>query len=250
VKLIHVTDLHLCSPGQRVAGLDPTASLASAIDDINHNHPDADLVVFTGDLSDDGSEASYRALEAEIDRLVPPVRLLLGNHDDRTAFRSVFASAPSDDGFVQSFMDTSLGRLVFLDTLDEGAVGGRLCARRLAWLDRRLEETSRSVIVFMHHPPFDIGMPTLDGCKLADPDTFADVVRRRGNVRAIAAGHVHRLCSGVWNGIAFSTGRSTNHQTAPLFGATDFALSAEKAAYNVMLVSPSSLVVHVQEIGE
>ncbi len=248
MKLIQVTDLHLRAPGERVAGLDPTASLSVAIDDINRNHPDADLVVFTGDLSDDGSIASYRSLEAAIGRLVPPSRLLLGNHDDRSAFRAVFPGASGEDGFVQSVEDTSVGRLVFLDTLDEGAVAGRLCAHRLAWLDLRLAESRQPVFVFMHHPPFDIGMPPLDDCKLADPDAFADLLGHHGNVRHIAAGHVHRLCSGLWNGIAFNTGRGTNHQTAPLFGATHFAIGLETPAYNVMLISASSLVVHTQEI--
>jgi 3',5'-cyclic-AMP phosphodiesterase len=248
MKVIQITDPHLRERGELVSGLNPAASLATAIGNINSHHPDADLVVFTGDLSDDGSHASYRLLADIIGPLVPPSRLLLGNHDDRAAFLTVFPDAPAEGGFVQSMTDMSAGRLVFLDTLDDGAVGGRLCQHRLAWLDQCLVAAPAPALIFMHHPPFNIGMPPLDGVKLADPQAFADVLRRHGNVRHIFAGHVHRLCSGIWNGIAFNTGRGTNHQTAPLFGAKDFAVGFDKPAYNVILVDGPDIVVHAQEI--
>jgi len=248
MKLIQITDLHLRQRGELVCGLDPAANLEAAVADINRHHADADLVVITGDLSDDGSAASYQLLAETIGPLVPPSRLLLGNHDDRSAFSSVFPDAPAEDGFVQSVLDTDAARLVFLDTLDAGVVAGRLCARRLAWLDSRLAEAPNPALVFMHHPPFDIGMPPLDGCKLADPQAFGDVLHRHGNVRHIFAGHIHRLCSGTWNGIAFSTGRGTNHQTAPLFDAEDFAVSFDTPAYNVILMDGADIVVHAQEI--
>ena len=250
MKLIQVTDPHLRGDGQPICGLDPAANLAKAVADINRNHADADLVVFTGDLSDDGSQASYRTLADLLEPLIPPSRLMLGNHDNRSAFLAVFPDAPAEDGFVQSILDAEVARLVFLDTLDEGAVAGRLCGRRLAWLDRRLGEASAPTLVFMHHPPLDIGMPPLDEVKLADPQALADVLRLHGNVRHLFAGHVHRLCGGVWNGIAFSTGRGTNHQTAPLFGAKNFAVGFEAPAYNVILIDGPNIVVHAQEIAQ
>lgn len=249
MKLIQITDLHLRGRGELVCGLDPAAHLAKAIADINRHHADADLVVFTGDLSDDGSLASYHLLADIIAPLVPPARLLLGNHDARLAFSSVFPSTLTVGGFVQSSMDIGGYRLVFLDTLDEGSVAGRLCERRLGWLDGCLAEASIPALVFMHHPPFNIGMPPLDGVKLDDPQAFADVIGRHGNTRHIFAGHVHRLSSGTWNGIAFSTGRGTNHQTAPLFGAKDFAVGFETPAYNVILIDGPDITVHAQEIA-
>lgn len=248
MKLIQITDLHLRGGGGLICGLDPAANLEKAVADINRNHPDADLVVVSGDLSDDGSPASYRLLSTILETLIPPVRLMLGNHDERAAFSAVFPNAPAEDGFVQSVHDIDGVRLVFLDTLDEGAVAGKLCERRLAWLDRRLGEAPADAFIFMHHPPFDIAFPPLDAVKLADSQALADVLRRHGNVRNIFAGHVHRLCSGTWNGIAFNTGRGTNHQTAPLFGAKDFAPGFDTPAYNVILTNGANTIVHAQEI--
>ena len=80
IKLIHVTDLHLVEPGERLFGLDPLAQLESCIDHINRNHPDTDLVVFSGDLTDDGAPSAYAALADRLTTLKPPFRLMLGNH--------------------------------------------------------------------------------------------------------------------------------------------------------------------------
>lgn len=248
MKLIHLTDLHIVAPGRLVCGRDPCANLAAAVDDINRHHADAAQVVISGDLVDDGSPAAYAALAGLIGRLIPPVRLMIGNHDDRAAFRAAFPDAPAEDGFVQSVEDCEAGRIVFLDTVDAGAVGGRLGPDRLAWLDRRLREAAdRPALVFMHHPPFAIGMPPLDGIGLADADDFAALVLAAGNVRHIFAGHVHRLAAGRWRGIAFATGRGTNHQSAALFDAQGFADSAEAPAYNVVLITGEDVVVHAHE---
>ncbi|MGK2888327.1 MAG: hypothetical protein ACSLEN_01970 [Candidatus Malihini olakiniferum] len=43
-------------------GRDPLQHLQAAIADINIYHPDAGLVVISGDLSDDSSAASYEPL--------------------------------------------------------------------------------------------------------------------------------------------------------------------------------------------
>ena len=56
MKIIQVTDLHLVKPGATLCGLDPLARLQACITDINQNHCDAELVIFTGDLSDTGEE--------------------------------------------------------------------------------------------------------------------------------------------------------------------------------------------------
>lgn len=250
MKLIHVTDLHLRAPGTLVSGRDPLLNLQAAIADINASHADARLVVFSGDLSDDGSAASYRALASALDALLPPFRLMLGNHDDRAAFLGVFPETPADGGFIQSVDDTEAGRIVCLDTLEPGKVAGRLGDERLAWLDRQLAGTQGGpAFVFMHHPPFAIGMEPLDAVRLSDADAFAELIGRHGNVRHIFAGHVHRLTSGVWKGVPFNTGRGTNHQSAALFGATDFATSFEAPTYNVVLTDGEATVVHAQEFS-
>ncbi|MGH6860498.1 MAG: metallophosphoesterase [Phyllobacterium sp.] len=80
-----------------LCGLDPLQRLQACIADINWNHTDAALVIFTGDLSDARHEITYRALLA----LIPPYRLMLGNHDDRERFAAGFDQMQLEKGFVQ-----------------------------------------------------------------------------------------------------------------------------------------------------
>ena len=83
MKIIQVTDLHLPEPGALLFGLDPFARLAACVDDINRNHADADLVVMSGDLANDGERGAYVGLQEKLKVLRPPVRMMMGNHDDR-----------------------------------------------------------------------------------------------------------------------------------------------------------------------
>lgn len=245
MKIVMVTDLHLVAPGEKLFGLDPLTRLEDCIADLNRNHADADLVVFCGDLTDQGEPSAYAALADRLAGLAAPFRLMLGNHDDRGAFRVAFPDAPMEGGFAHSTADLADGRIVMLDTLEPGHVEGRLCEARLGWLDAALRG-AEGVLLFMHHPPFPIGIPSLDDSRLADGERLLSILQRHGNVRHIFAGHVHRLANGSWGGIPFTTLRGTNHQSALKFTGPH-AVSFEPPVYAVILAGNDGLVVHAHE---
>ncbi|MEX6507123.1 phosphodiesterase [Jiella sp. M17.18] len=247
MKLIQVTDVHLVQPSETLFGLDPLERLDACFADIAANHADAEAVVISGDLTHDGEESAYRALAERVEALPLPVHLMLGNHDDRDAFRAVFGDAHSTGRFVQKSVDLPAGRLVLLDTLKAGAVEGELCEERLAFLDRQLAEAKgRDCLVFAHHPPFKLHMPALDGVGLADADAFAEVAARNGNVRHVFAGHVHRPVSGSWRGLPFTALRGTSQQTALQFS-DRFVASLEPPAYAVIFADDEGVVVHFHD---
>ncbi|NIO42429.1 MAG: phosphodiesterase, partial [Burkholderiales bacterium] len=62
MKFVQVTDMHIMPPGQELLGLDPRARLDACIADINANHADAELCVFTGDLAEKDYVEAYRNL--------------------------------------------------------------------------------------------------------------------------------------------------------------------------------------------
>ncbi|WP_246702780.1 phosphodiesterase [Starkeya sp. ORNL1] len=244
IKLIQITDPHLVEPGELLLGLDPLARLEACLAHVNAHHADADLVVLSGDLTDDGSPAAYAALRDRLAGLKAPWRLMVGNHDDRDALLTAFPEVPSAGGFLQCSLDTRRGRVILLDTLEPGRVEGRLCPARLAWLEAELDAASaQPAYIFMHHPPFRVHLPALDAVRLVDVDAFLDVIGRHGAVRHIFAGHVHRPISGVWHGIGFSTLFGTSHQAEAIFNEKRFATSLEAPAYGVILIEPDSVVV-------
>ncbi len=87
MKLIHITDIHLVPPGERLLGLDPGERLKACIRDINIHHSDADLCVITGDLANRGETAAYTLLRERLLELKIPCQLLIGNHDNRENFK-------------------------------------------------------------------------------------------------------------------------------------------------------------------
>ncbi len=250
MKLIQVSDLHLVLPGASLYGLDPRARLEAAIADINTAQGDAELCLFTGDLVNDGAPESYAVLGEALAGLDLPYRLLIGNHDDRDNFGRAFPEAPRDEhGFVQSVVRAAAGDLILLDTHEPRERGGRFCAERQAWLEARLAEAgARPVYIFMHHPPFDIGIPSLDLIRLAEPAGFARVVAEAGSVKHIFFGHVHRPVSGSWRGIPFSALRATVHQVA-LDWETEYPVpySLEPPNYAVILIEDERVLVHLHD---
>jgi 3',5'-cyclic AMP phosphodiesterase CpdA len=252
MKIIQLTDTHLVGPGALLYGLDPAARLRACVDSINDRHADADLCVVTGDLADSGGVAAYEQLRAILSRLRMPYRLLLGNHDSRSNFRQVFPEAETDpDGFVQSVMDTPVGRLLFLDTLETGRADGVLCQARLAWIGEQLERAAgRPVHVFMHHPPEPIGMRHNARMCLFAPDPFLAALREHGGVRHIFAGHVHLPVVGSAQGIPFSCSRGTCHHI--VFDADDpeAAFVAFNPSYNLLLLGERDTLVHVFDIAD
>ncbi|MGE0719964.1 MAG: phosphodiesterase, partial [Alphaproteobacteria bacterium] len=211
---MHFTDTHLVPPGLMLWGLDPRRRLEACIADVNAHHRDAEICVVTGDLVHKGEPAAYAELRACLDGLALPYRLLAGNHDVREALTDAFPEIERDaDGFLQSVVDTSAGRLILCDTQEAGRAWGTYCDRRLRWLDDRLREAQgMPVMLFMHHPPFDIAIPCLDHIGQRDAAALAEVIRPARHIRHMFFGHVHRLVSGSWLGIPFSALRGTNHQ--------------------------------------
>ncbi len=247
MKLVQVSDLHFVPPGTRLFGIDPRERLTAAIEDINVHHADAELCLFTGDLADKGAPEAYAALREVLSALRLPYRLLVGNHDHRDRFAEAFPETPRDEsGFVQSVVRSSAGDLVLLDTHEPGTAAGAFCAARQAWLRACLSDSAgRPVYLFLHHPPFDIGIPNLDRIRLLDENGFAEAIDGGADIRHIFFGHVHRPVSGSWRGIPYSALRSTVHQVPLDFGVKrSMPYCFEPPAYNVILISEDLTVVH------
>lgn len=248
MKFIHLTDTHLVTPGAALYGLDPLARLEACVADIAANHSDAEFCIVTGDLAHQGKPDAYAALRRALAPLGMPVHLLLGNHDDRAAFRAAFPEAPVDgNGFVQSVVDVSAGALILIDSNEPGTACGHLCRDRLRWLADCLTDTGpRPVFLFLHHAPFDVGIPSMDRIRLRDGDILGEILLpHTRRIRHLFFGHLHRPLSGSWRGIPFSTLYGTNHQVALDFIRGDAVPgSHEPPAYAVVLAEGDRVLVH------
>ena len=251
MKFIHLTDTHFVPKGKTLYGRDPRDALKAAIADINAHHGDAELAVITGDLTHWGEAEALEYLAESLSALELPVQLLIGNHDDRAVFVEMFpAQARDENGFVQSFLDVTAGRFLFLDTVQDGSHAGHYCEARRAWLSRTLEQSAdcQDLFLFMHHPPFATGLPAMDRIGLQEPEAFRRLVEpHRTRIRHLFFGHVHRPIAGSWLGIPVSTLRSMNHQVWFDMKSETLWGSFEPPAYCVVLVDDDRVVVHTHD---
>lgn len=206
-KLVLLTDTHIVREGERSHGVDTASHLTRAIDEIARHHADAAACLFLGDLTENGDPAAFARFRDLTAALPMPVHLMMGNHDDRDAFRLAFPEAPVDDhGFVQFEARHGDLRLIALDSVTSLYDPGWLCETRLEWLAVRLSQHwhGPTVLTLHHHlHPLDMDV---DRVPLSNPGDLAQVVAgSAAPVSMILSGHVHRRSFGAWQGIPRAT---------------------------------------------
>ena len=165
------------------------------------NRPD--LLLMTGDLTENGDLDCCKRLAAEVSRCPFPVWPMVGNHDHRANLIAAFPQTPSEGGFIHYALEHEGLRLLMLDTFEPGRHGGAFCEARSEWLKAQLSaHADVPTVIIMHHPPFDVGIPWMD-TDPAEPwvARFADAISGHKQIMAILCGHVHRTILTGWNGI-------------------------------------------------
>jgi Icc protein len=190
VRLVHISDLHIpASPGGRVHGADTDAILRQAVRLVADLRPD--LVIATGDLSADGSAASYDRLAERLAAVPAPVYACPGNHDDRARLRRAFRTPGKGDTPVHTAIAAGGHRFLLLDSSQPGKEDGFLPDEELHWLAGQLGECSEPTWVFLHHQPLPVYVRWLDGIGLRNGDALLEVLAVHPHVRGVGYGHVH-----------------------------------------------------------
>ena len=177
--------------------------LRRTVADINQQRPDA--VIFTGDTVQHGQPEEYSRLRELLAPLKVPVYLVPGNRDDKNEMRAAFsdyAYLPATGEFLHYTIEDYDIRLVAIDSTLAGERKGRFCEKRQAWLDKRLgEQPDRPTLLFIHHPPFDVGDHYVGGYRRPEEATALErIVNRHSQVIGLLCGHVHWPVERVWAG--------------------------------------------------
>lgn len=223
VRLLQLTDFHLLAEAAgELKGCVTQQSLERAIEAALDGTAPPDAVLATGDLSQDGSRASYLRMRDLLASLGVPVWCIPGNHDDPAVMAEVLSAAPF--GYCG---DYALGawRLVMLSTWDGDRGGGRLSAEELQRFAAVLEAATQAhVLVVLHHHPVPSGS-WLDKVALENADAFFAVADSCARVRGIVWGHVHQEHDSQRRGVRLLGTPSTCFQFVP--GATESAVDPD-----------------------
>lgn len=202
--IAQISDTHILAPASDHPSAQLRADcLARCVADINAQRPDA--VLFTGDTVQHGRREEYIRLRELLAPLQAPLYLTPGNRDAKDALRRAFSDhpeLPSDGEFLHYAVEAHEPRLVAIDSTSPGERKGVFCAARQAWLEAVLAgQPQRRTLLFIHHPPFDVGEHYIDGYRRPqEAVALAETVRRHSQVSGLLCGHVHWSVEREWAG--------------------------------------------------
>ena len=211
--IAQISDIHLAGPGKKTFGIAPMAeNLARCVAHINQIVPQPDLVLVTGDITNNGLEEEAKRAATILSALERPFFVIPGNHDDPAILCAVFGkeACPTESGsFVNYVIEGYDIRLIALDTTHPGAPGGAFCQTRASWLDEHLRRGgNRPTVLFMHHPPARFGVIETDVDGFVGAKELGDLIEKHGHVIRILAGHIHLASVTQWRGVVVSTAPS------------------------------------------
>jgi 3',5'-cyclic-AMP phosphodiesterase len=210
----HVSDTHLLAAGAPLGGVaDTVTALERTTAQLARLGGTLDAIVVTGDVTDLGEPDAYYRTRSALEPLAGATGAeliwVMGNHDERAAFRSELLDEPATDQPVHHVVQVGGLRIIALDTSVPGYHHGALDAASLAWLDAVLADPApEGTLIAMHHAPIATPLSLMDVLELRDQDELADIVRGR-DVRMILGGHLHYATSGMFAGIPVSVAGAT-----------------------------------------
>ena len=245
-KIILMSDIHITEPGVDIAGLNPAVRFKRCLEHAAMHHADANHLFLMGDLTDRGQYSEYKILENILDDQPFPVTLMLGNHDQRSAFSAVFSNLQS--GFQQGIKNFQDTKVFYLDTLNENAQnihGGLLCTERLHWLDVNLCSGTGPIIILSHHHMLDTGFDALDAINLQNSREVAEMIAASGRCQMVITGHIHRILISTFKGTTHATIKSPCHQMEMVLGSKDlYPEIADPGGYGVLLLHKQTPILH------
>ncbi len=212
--IIQITDTHIVSPNKKAYGIADTANnLIHCVEAVNSLEPRPDVVLVTGDISNNGQYQQLSYAKAILDKLNAPYFVVPGNHDSRDGIRDIFGNLTcpaTGNNFINYVIDQFEIRLIALDSTIPNKPGAEICKKRAAWLDQQLEQNSdKPTIIFMHHPPVKCSVLETDEDGFIGADRLGDIVEKYACIKAILCGHIHLQAHINWRNTIVSVAPST-----------------------------------------
>ena len=187
MKIIQLTDLHVDLEGENTFGIDIRSNFIDLLQEVVRLSPDH--LVISGDLClKDGVESIYQWIKSQLEILDIPYDIIPGNHDDIKILSEVFGiqHLVNDE---ELYFAKKLGKThcLFLDSSK-----GFHSDRQLKWLRRQLQQADDELVIFMHHPPMEAGVPFMDiKYPLQDMEAIQAILFDHPHRIAVFCGHYH-----------------------------------------------------------
>ena len=206
IRILQLSDIHLlANPDDAILGVRPDSALQVIISDIETSHIDPDLVVLTGDLSDDGLPESYERLCKVFENWTVPIVAIPGNHDKLANMQISFEGSKIR---LQSEVAVSGWIIALINSQTPNEAYGSVSPEDLAQLESTLSKADgKQCLIALHHTP--IPSCSFDVCQLKHSHEFLGTLSKHTNVKLVIAGHTHCCSEDTSRGIPIHTAPST-----------------------------------------
>jgi 3',5'-cyclic-AMP phosphodiesterase len=231
-----ISDLHLFGDErQSLLGWNTWESLTKIMQALACSTPRPDIILLTGDLSQDETETSYTKIVRYFASIGIPTYWLPGNHDHVPTMKRVLNQPPV---YADKRIEKGGWQFLLLNTNVPDQVHGELSADDLKWLDAQLGTipSHQPTLISMHHPPFWVGSPWLDQSGLQNTVDFFKIIDRYAQVQMVLVGHVHQEFQCIRNNVTYLSTPSTCIQFMP--NSPNFALDNNQPGFRLLWLHP------------
>jgi 3',5'-cyclic-AMP phosphodiesterase len=197
--IVQISDTHISQPNSREPHtLERISVLRSFVKHVSDMEEVPDLILHTGDVSQNGKPEEYEIVKSIMRDSNIPVFFALGNRDfdvNLAEGLKCLGGARLVNGFLIYSIEGYPVRLIAMDTQKRNDRVGTTCSVRLGVLEKMLkEQPDMPTAIFMHHPAFQV--PTSKYPFQFSDTTAADallhLVERNEQIVQLFCGHMHR----------------------------------------------------------
>jgi Icc protein len=214
MRLIQISDLHLfADPEKTLLNLNTAKSYEAVLTRLEEDPIPPDMIILTGDLSQDDSVGAYLHIAKSCERFECPVYWIPGNHDSPDLMQKTFAQTQ-----LKEDKAILLGNwlLILLNSHYPKHVPGLLGRSELSRLEYFLSQhPTQHALIFMHHHPVPVGSKWIDLQVLINADDFFAIVDKHPQTKGIIFGHVHQVFESQRHNVPLLSAPSTCFQFVP-----------------------------------
>lgn len=209
-RIVQISDIHLFEePEKALLGIKTNESFDAVIKLLKADQK-PDMLLLSGDLSQDGSIASYTRVATKLKEFAIPTYYVLGNHDEAKIINETY---PLENISRQRHIVLKDWHIILLNSQNIGAVDGSLDAVQLTFMQHCLQMyPEHNAIIVFHHHPIPVGSVWLDRLGLTNANELWTLLKSFPKVHTILFGHVHQEHEGQKNGIQYFSAPSTCFQ--------------------------------------
>lgn len=231
ISIAQITDIHLlASESQRLQGISTTESFLAVMKRLEELRPELDLLLMTGDLSDDGTPESYENLQHYLNSLQIATYWLPGNHDCAIAMDKIL-----NLGMVSRRKSFQRGNwnFILLNSSVTDCVYGYLSATTLDWLDSELKMLPNNpTLIALHHPPLSVNSAWINRSCLQNSQELFAVIDCYPQVKLVLFGHIHQEFRRQRHNVHYLGSPSTCYQFQSQ--STTFAINQELPGFRLL----------------